>query len=60
MSSGGDAVSPKEKKNTVRANVFLSEEDHDAIRKIAEREGSNVSLVIRRAVKEYLASQNEQ
>jgi len=50
-----NVLSPKEKKNTVKTNVFLSEEDYSAVKKIAENEGSNASLVIRRAVKEYLA-----
>jgi len=53
-------MSPREKKNTMRVNVFLSDDDYNEIKAIANVEGSNSSLVIRRAVKEYLKRKKEE
>ena len=44
----------RKKENTIRAYVFLSEADHNYLRDMAAKEGSNVSLIIRRTVKEYI------
>jgi len=52
-------LSPREKKNTVRINVFLPPEDHGELVSIAEKEGSNVSLVVRRIIKEHLANKQK-
>ena len=46
---------PKLKANTERLNVFLSKKDAEFIRSKAAADGSSVSDIIRRAVKDYIA-----
>jgi len=42
-----------------RINIFLSKEDIEFLQDYAEFEGSNVSMVIRRLVKEFIAKKKE-
>jgi len=42
------------KENTNRINVFLSDEDYAALRKKADSQGSNVSLIVRSLIKKDL------
>lgn len=46
---------PRKKVNSVRTNVFLSEEAIQELKEIAERRGTSVSGLIRMIVLEYLS-----
>ena len=39
---------------TKRIDVYLSEKDHGILRKLANEECESMSLLVRRAVKEYI------
>ncbi len=41
-----------------RTNIYLSEEQLDALRRLAERRGEPVAQLVREALDEWLASQN--
>ena len=47
----------KQKENNNRTYVFLSDEDLAALKKQAEKEGSNVSLILRRLAKDYISKE---
>lgn len=49
-------MSPRQKANTERTNVFFSPEVMNDLRKIAEEKGTSVSGLIRMIVLEYLAN----
>lgn len=49
-------MSPRQKANTERTNVFFSPEVMDILRKMAEEKGTSVSGLIRMIVLEYLAN----
>lgn len=49
-------MSPRQKANTERTNVFFSPEAMDALRKMAEEKGTSVSGLIRMIVLEYLVN----
>lgn len=51
-------MSPREKANSERTNVFFSPEVMERLRNIAKNKGTSVSGLIRMIVLEYLA-QNE-
>ncbi|MCI9156162.1 MAG: ribbon-helix-helix protein, CopG family [Lawsonibacter sp.] len=46
---------PKAKVNTERVSTFLSVEHLEALKREAERNGTNVSALIRMIILEYLA-----
>lgn len=48
-------MSPREKANSERINVFFSEEVVSELKKIASEKGTSVSGLIRMIVLEYLA-----
>ena len=48
-------MSPREKANSERINVFFSEEVVGELKKIASEKGTSVSGLIRMIVLEYLA-----
>ena len=48
-------MSPRQKANTERTNVFFSPEIMDELRKLADEKGMSVSGLIRMIVLEYLA-----
>ena len=52
---GGVIMSPRQKANTERTNVFFSPEIMDELRKLADEKGMSVSGLIRMIVLEYLA-----
>ena len=45
----------KPKENSERTYVFLNKDDLAVLKNQAEREGSNVSLILRRLTKEYIS-----
>lgn len=47
-------MSPKEKANTERINVFLSKEHLDDLKKEADKKGTSVSGLVRMIVIEHL------
>lgn len=47
-------ISPRDKQNTERVNIFLSTEHLEAVRKEADEKGSTVSGLIRMIVIEHL------
>lgn len=49
-------MSPRQKANSERTNVFFSPEIMSALRKMAEEKGTSVSGLIRMIVLEYLAN----
>lgn len=52
-------MSPREKANSERTNVFFSPEVMDALRNLAKEKGTSVSGLIRMIVLEYLANQKK-
>ena len=46
----------RQKENTNRINVFLSDADYAALKDKADRQGSNVSLLVRGLIKKDLES----
>ena len=52
-------MSPKQRANTIRTNVFFSEEVMGKLRNLADKKGTSVSGLIRMIVLEYLAKEKE-
>lgn len=52
-------MSPREKANSERTNVFFSPKVMDALRTLAKEKGTSVSGLIRMIVLEYLANQKK-
>lgn len=52
-------MSPRQKANTERTNVFFSPEAMEQLRKTAEKKGTSISGLIRMIVLEYLANEKE-
>ena len=48
-------MSPRQKANSERTNVFFSPEVMETLRKLADEKGTSVSGLIRMIVLEYLA-----
>ena len=46
----------RQKENSERTYVFLSKDDLAVLKRQAEKEGSNVSLILRRLAKEYISA----
>lgn len=49
-------MSPRQKENSERTNVFFSPETMNALRELASEKGTSVSGLIRMIVLEYLAN----
>lgn len=49
-------MSPRQKANSERTNVFFSPDIMEKLRKLAEEKGTSVSGLIRMIVLEYLAN----
>lgn len=52
-------MSPKQKANSERTNVFFSPDVMETLRELAKEKGTSVSGLIRMSVLEYLAKEKE-
>lgn len=52
-------MSPKQKANSERTNVFFSPDAMETLRELAKEKGTSVSGLIRMIVLEYLAKEKE-
>lgn len=52
-------MSPKQKNNTERTNVFFSPETMKELKELAEKKGTSVSGLIRMVILEYLSQKRK-